>query len=126
MAYFTGNVAYKNTVSTDIDAEWRSVTISSDHQMIGTVNTLSLTSFSVISLDVQVSSTVSLSSIVFDLSCNSMRNTTGTIVIERITGTIENMINIGIIEYNDSKLKITNPGMFIKDCNYRIRGQIII
>ena len=126
MAYFTGNVAYKNTVSSDIDAEWGSISVSSEYMKAGAVNMLYLSSFSVVSIDIEVLLDVNMSSLVLDLTCSSKRSTTGTIVIEIITSTIENMLNIGIIQYDDSKLKITNPGLFVKDCIYKIRGQIIV
>ena len=126
MAYFTGNVAYKNTVSSDIDANWSSIYVSSEYLKTGSIDMLTLSSFSIISINIEVKTNVDMSAVVIDLTCNSLRNTMGTIAIERITSTVENMLNIGIIEYSDSKLKITNPGLFVKGCNYKIRGQMVI
>lgn len=126
MAYFTGNVAYKNTVSSDIDAKWNPMYVSSEYLKTGSVDMLTLSSFSIISINIEVKTNVDISAIVIDLTCNSLRNMVGTIAIERITSTVENMLNIGIIEYSDSKLKITNPGLFVSGCNYIIRGQLIV
>ena len=40
MAYFTGNVAYKNTVSSDIDANWSSIYVSSEYLKTGSIDML--------------------------------------------------------------------------------------
>lgn len=132
MAYFTGNVAYRLTVSSDIDKTWTPIIIHSENLKRHSVSMLSLTSFSIIQLDIEILADNDTLSISFDFDHTFDKYAVNTVVIKRITNTIENMINIGILEckfkdqHGRSTLDIINPGLFVKGCTYQIQGQIVI
>lgn len=126
MAYFTGNVAYKRTISSDLDTAWKKATIACDTLECYDIDVLSLSSFTVLNLNLKLIPKESFSHFQFELIYSSPRNTFGTVVIERETSTVEKMINIGIVEFKSPVLRITNPGLFVKGYTYRILGQITI